>query len=253
MKTKTIRKSETKVINPSGDIIEGQIIETYFNSDSKVELQLQKSLTGEELAKVEYKYENDKLVRLEEYVNDEIKVIRDIVFDNLGNKLKEEIIDDKGQILKRISYSETEIIEEQFEDGVIDFVNRKILDSSGQIIKELDGEDGIAINTYQDGKIVNCKMYEDDELVVSEDYEYNDSGNESRSEGTDLETGEKIVVVKEYDEFQNLIKEEQFINDLNSFEKLLSYDERQRVVKSVKKDYWNKEEEHTITTYTDHL
>lgn len=183
-------------------------------------------------------------------------------YDEQGRLLKIEYFED-GSLERKESFDHDQAIQRDCEyglDGEILMETITQLDSSGNAIEEkeiihggmLAGET-ITKNTYDEqGNCIRTEIYEGDELVLEEDYFFNEQGVEVKSVGQDHEAAEKTEINRVVNAQGKVTKEEQFLNGELDFSFVKEYNDQGQLVyeKNWALDNGFGEEELTVFVYT---
>ena len=245
--------STTKTLSPNGEVLAGQIVESTYNDDSLIILEITKSLNGEEASVTTYEYSKNNLLIKEETTHEGTLIMkRTFQYSALEELISEKLFDDSKKMIYQIERRGNKIVENEYDHYSKPTLKlTKHLDLQDQVIKEIDDIGNVTEYEYQGNNLVNCKMYEAGILVMNEDYFFDEHNNETKSEGVELDIQEKITVIKEYNQANKLVKENQFLNDLPVFERILEYNDKNQLIKSTSTDKQNGESELVTVTYQD--
>lgn len=85
----------------------------------------------------------------------------------------------------------------------------------------------------ENGNTTNLKMYEDETLVVNEDYWFDKNNNEIRSLGMTLDIKEKVEIFKEWNAENKLIEVKEYTDDKLTIRKNYTYDENNLMIEEL--------------------
>ncbi len=230
--------STTKTSNSNGEVLAGQIVESTYNDESLIILEITKSLSGEEASITTYEYSKNNLLIKEETTHEGILIMkRTFEYSALEELVSEKLFDDSKKMIYQIERRGNKIVENEYDHYSKPTLKlTKHLDLQDRVIKEIDYLGNVTEYQYQGNNLVNCKMYESGILVLNEDYFFDEHDNEIKSVGVELDIQEEITVIKEYNEQHKLVKEEHLLNGLPVFEKIIQYNEKNQLIKSTSTD-----------------
>jgi len=249
------RKKYQRIINERNEYSESLIQLTEYDKSKQVVKEMNYDELGQlySMTTINYKENSQVLEKKLEYF--QLKSIENVKYKYSSNDKLESIThfmnndqwekviynyDDKSRLIEKIEFNADEIISKKI---ITDYEKKTIIeyeyDTNGNVVVEIIKEmseswkvlkeieivyqgilEGKSISIYSyDNKdqFTNLKIYEEDKLVLNEDYFFNSEGIEIRSLGYDYSDGSKIEIIREVGNEGKITKEDQFINDLLEF------------------------------------
>lgn len=222
----------------------GEFVSTFkatYDALGNILTEAEYNLDGHALQEVAYIYKNLLLMETNEIFEGAISNRTLYKYDKQSRLIEEkEFINvDILQTLKTYDHSENTMTIQFFDlDGQLVEEEKTFYNKNKNIIKEisktqtLEGDiEEISLFEYDEkGLLTKLTSHQEDNLVLMEEYMYNQKGQETKSIGFDYEVNEKTVIENKYNEASKLIEKTQHINDKLTYQKNYEYNEKGDVV-----------------------
>ena len=220
-----------QVRSKDGQLIEDNRFITKSDKEGKVLWESGKNLMNKDKTRVEYWYEEGRVAGKKFYVFGVHESTTEMSYDDTGVLVEELTLNADGDELhrfKRNGNRATQLIKD--ETGTILESKEIHYDDNGNPVKEIEEEGAYITELSYDGKnLTHLKIIEDGQVTLEETYQFDQNGNEIRSEGIDSVDDSRIVVERTFDGNNNLVKEVQYENDQLFSTVTCKYDDRNRL------------------------
>lgn len=232
----------------NGDLLENLIITEVFNEDNKLlsKSVLEPMMEAENIKK--FHYQNGKLVKEEEFYNNELETSTVSEYHDDGFLLRKKTTLADGTVVAEFERNpETNEGVQTVRDlhNNLTYTKTVLFDSEGKMLKSEEEEGYITSYHYEGDHLRKVEIHEQGRLTLEETYEYDSNGNQVGSLGNDMIEGMITEIKREFGDNNKPVKEIQVRNGEEKLSIDYSYDDHKKLIKKeLKSDH-----EHTVTEY----
>jgi len=212
--------------------IERSTVETSINENGQVLQEAQYDAGGNQLLEVNYYYEGDNLIRIEQIAGGMTQLVKHMTYNENNIKIKEIWLafDDIKMYEMTRDPAQLELhIKEYDLEGELLVERLHVLDNDSNLVKEIIDDAYIVESTYTNGKLAKTEVSDSGEKIQTEEFEFDEEGNEIGRSIIDHSSGQQTIIKAELDESNNKLREYFYQDEKLVFDKSYAYDDQNRI------------------------